>query len=69
MLRYGKLIHRSINLTHRNISPLFIYLKDHNKDITPEDSRLNLSYAKPSNLFADAPKHKQISFKLDHELE
>ncbi len=69
MLYYGKLMKQSMALLHRTQSPLFIYLRNHNKDISPDDSKLNLSYAKPTNLVPDAPKHTFINFKLDNELE
>jgi hypothetical protein len=57
------------SLLHRSLSPLFIYLRDHNKLINPEQSKLNLSYANPVNLVPDAPKHSFINFKLDPEME
>lgn len=66
---YGRLVQGCRSLIHRCSSPFFIYLRDHNQYITPEDSRLNLSYARPSNLVPDMPKHKLINFKLDPELE
>lgn len=66
---YGRLAQGCRSLLHRSSSPFFIYLRDHNQHITPEDSRLNLSYARPSNLVPDMPKHKFINFKLDPELE
>lgn len=56
-------------LLHRTLSPLFIYLRDHNQHINPEQSRLNLSYARPNNLVPDMPKHTFINFKLDPEME
>jgi hypothetical protein len=60
---------QSCRLLHRTLSPLFIYLRDHNQHINPEQSRLNLSYAHPNNLVPDVPKHKFINFKLDPEME
>jgi len=56
-------------LLHRTLSPLFIYLRDHNQLINPEQSKLNLSYASPANLIPDVPKHTFINFKLDPEME
>lgn len=56
-------------LLHRAASPYFIYLRDHNKLINPENSRTKLSYANPVNLIPDAPKHTFINFKLDPEME
>jgi hypothetical protein len=56
-------------LLHCTLSPLFIYLRDHNKHINPEQSRLNLSYARPNNLVPEVPKQTFINFKLDPEME
>ena len=56
-------------LLHRTLSPLFIYLRDHNQLINPEQSKLNMSYASPNNLIPDVPKHTFINFKLDPEME
>ena len=57
------------SLLHRAVSPLFIYLRDHNKLINPDNSKLNLSYSNPANLVPEAPKHTIINFKLDPEME
>ena len=57
------------SLLHRTLSPLFIYLRDHNQFINPEQSKLNMSYASPNNLIPDVPKHTFINFKLDPEME
>lgn len=65
---YARVIHAR-NLLHRVVSPMFIYLRDHNKLINPELSKLNLSYANPTNLVPDTPKHSFINFKLDPEME
>jgi hypothetical protein len=66
---YGKLVQSSQALLHRTRAQLYIYLRGHNQDITPDNSRLTLSYAKPANLVPDAPKQPTIAFKLDPELE
>lgn len=56
-------------LLHKQSAPMFIYLRDHNKLINPELSKLNLSYSHPKNLVPDAPVHTPINFKLDPEME
>lgn len=65
---YARVV-KARSLLHRTISPLYIYLRDHNKLINPDQSKLNLSYANPINLVPDAPKHSFINFKLDPEME
>lgn len=41
-----------------------IYLRDHNKLITPQNTQLKLSHLHPKNLVPGAPSQPKIEFKL-----
>lgn len=51
-------------LLFKTRAPIIIYLRDHDKLINPQDSRLNLSYSNPKKLAPNAPAHKFINYKL-----
>lgn len=53
----SKIFAPSKSLIFRNISSIYIYLRDHNKAINPPETQLKLSYNHPKNLAANAPKH------------
>lgn len=53
----------------RPSASILIYLRDHNKHINPEDSKLKLSYHHPANLVPEAPTQKPIEYKLDPEMQ
>jgi len=67
MLCYN-FLSKSRTLLHRPSASLLIYMRNHNELINPPDSQLKLSYAHPSNLVPEAPKHTPIMFKLDPEM-
>jgi|JI6StandDraft_1071083.scaffolds.fasta_scaffold477334_2 hypothetical protein len=56
-------------LLHRPSASLLIYLRDHNKHISPEQSKLNLSYKNPGKIHPGAPSQPFIDFKLDPEMQ
>ena len=56
-------------LLSRQTASLYIYLRDHNKNITPEGSKLKLSYMHPLKLVPDMPTQPYTEFKLDPEMQ
>jgi hypothetical protein len=56
----GKLLLNNNKTTQKlvkgNFYSYFIYLKDHNKKINPEKTKLSLSYMDPKNLSKDIPE-------------
>lgn len=64
-----RVLRRQRPLLHRPAASLLIYLRDHNRHINPEDSKLNLSYCHPNNLVPDAPTQPLIEYQLDPEMQ
>lgn len=52
------------SLTRKSTYQAFIYLKDHDKKINPQESKLNLSYMDPKNQSDVKVKDKPFSAKL-----
>ena len=46
---------KSTQLLTKNTANIYIYLKNHNKLITPQESILNVSYRNPVNLVPNTP--------------
>lgn len=51
-------------LTGQPIFPLYIHLKDHNKKINPEDSKVSLSFMSPKQRHEEAPTQPEFQTKL-----
>ena len=60
---------KSTPLLTKNTANMYIYLKNHNKLITPEDSILKVSYRNPVNLVPETPVQPFISYKINPELQ
>ena len=58
---------RSVGLLITPSQPIFIYLRDHNRLITPENTKLKLSYLHPRSLIPDMPTQERIEFQLAPE--
>lgn len=63
ILRRLELVLRQ-GLTRKSAYQAYIYLKDHDKKITPQETKLNLSYMDPKNQSDVKVKDKPFNAKL-----
>jgi hypothetical protein len=56
-------------LLYRLTAGIIIYLRDHNKLINPQNSKINVSYCNPKNIVPEAPSQPFIEYKLDPEMQ
>jgi hypothetical protein len=57
------------SLLLRPLAGLYIYLRDHNKHINPEASKLKVSYRNPANLGAEAPLQPTVEYPLAADMQ
>lgn len=56
-------------LIQKSAASIYIYLRDHDQHINPQDSRLKLSYSDPKKLTPGAPQQKFLSYKLEKDMQ
>ena len=56
-------------LLNNTKASIYIYLRDHDQLINPQDSRLKLSYSDPKKLIQGAPVQKFLPFKLEQDMQ
>ena len=64
-----KTLYRQSPLLNKIKASIYIYLRDHDQLINPEDSRLKLSYTNPKKLFQGAPIQKFLPYKLEEDMQ
>lgn len=57
------------NLIKANKFSYYIHLKDHNKKINPEKTKLSLSFMNPRVVRDDAPKEQRFIFNLKRKTQ